>query len=230
MGRGEGMIRLKKSEALQRLLRQDDLSELGIPTWTLVREAVQKGKTEDAFQFLEYGCTEARTMHDSIVSFVDDSLTYIARFGEEEIYRFLKDKYVPRIKDWLRVTPGVVETMERFTEQQRSHFAEVVLKEEKDRYIMSGLCGSGGRLRKSKSVATTKKAYPWSWNKENVPYYCLHCCVAWEIIPNEIRGYPLRIHLLSNQPDDPCVHLFYKEPQSIPEEYLTRVGMSNRVK
>lgn len=224
------MIRLIKSEALQRNIRQDDLSELGIPTWNLVREAVQKGKTEEAFQFLEYGCMEAKTMHDSIVNFVDDAITYIARFGEGEIFQFLRDKYFSRIENWLRVTPGVGETMQRFAEYQRSHFAEVTLKEEKDRYIMSGLCGSGGRLRKSKKVAITKKAYPWSWSKENIPYYCLHCCVAWEILPNEIRGYPLRIHLLPDQADDPCVHFFYKEPKLIPEEYFTRVGMSKRVK
>ena len=46
----------------------------------------------------------------------------------------------------------------------------------------------------------------------------------WEIVPIEQRGYPLRIVEVGNKPEDPCVLLFYKNPESIPEKYFTRVG------
>jgi hypothetical protein len=41
----------------------------------------------------------------------------------------------------------------------------------------------------------------------------------------ELRGYPVRITLVGDKPEDPCVHLFYKKPELIPEEYFTRIGM-----
>lgn len=222
----KGMVKIEKMEALQRKIRQDDWDELSVSTWNLAGEAIRAGRTAEALELMEYGIMENQTMHDSITSFVDDALTYIARFGEEEILKFLKEKYYSRVRNWLSLTPGVEETMKRFAEFQRGHFSNINIQEEADRYVMSGPCGSGGRLRRSKKVAKTRKAYSWSWSKENIPYYCIHCCVAWEIIPNEIRGYPLRIHLVPDQPEDPCIHLFYKEPKLIPNEYFTRVGMT----
>ncbi len=38
------MVRLQKSQALGRIIRQDAASELVASTWTLVREAVRAGK------------------------------------------------------------------------------------------------------------------------------------------------------------------------------------------
>ena len=38
------MIRLEKSEVWQKEIRQDDPVDLAIPTWKLVREAMQAGK------------------------------------------------------------------------------------------------------------------------------------------------------------------------------------------
>ncbi|OGK85279.1 MAG: hypothetical protein A2X52_01660 [Candidatus Rokubacteria bacterium GWC2_70_16] len=222
------MARLEHSAALNSTVRRDDFADLGVSTWALVRQAVERGEREAALAWLEHGCAEARAMHDSIVGFVDDALTYIARFGEEEIGRFLRGKYTPRVHAWLGSTPGVEETMHRFAEFQRAHFAEISVVEEPDRYVMSGPCGSGGRLRRSRAVGATGRAHPWCWGRENVPYYCAHCCVAWEILPTEMRGYPLRIHELPERPGDPCVHLFYKDPAAIPEPYFTRIGLPRR--
>ena len=87
------MIRLKKSEALKQKIRQDDVSDLTIPTWTLVREAIQGGRIDEAIEFLEYGCDESKSMHDSIIAFVDDTLTNLASLGEEEIPKLLRKFY-----------------------------------------------------------------------------------------------------------------------------------------
>ena len=225
------MIRLKESEALKQKIRQDDMPDLAIPTWTLVREAIQAGRIDEAIEFLEYGCDENESMHDSIIAFVDDTLTHLASLGEEEIPKLLRKRYSNRIKKWLSATPGAVETVQRFAEGQRGHHSNFTIVEEPDRYVISyDPCGSGGRLRRSRSVATTKKAYPWSWGKSGVPYYCTHCCVAFEIIPTELRGYPLGIHLIAEKPEDPCVQLIYKKPELIPEEYFTRIGMTKKIK
>ena len=225
------MIRLAKSEVLQRKIRQDDPVDLATPTWSLVREATQTGRINEALELVEYGLAENQAIHDALASFVDDNLSYIARFGEEELEKFLRQKYYDRVKNWLSVTPGLEESLQRFSEYQRSHFSNFTVVEEPDRYVVRyDPCGTGGRLMRTKNVARTQKAYPWSWGKSGISYYCTHCCVAWEIIPIELRGYPLRIHLIAEKPEDPCIHLYYKRPELIPEEYFTRVGKTKTIK
>jgi hypothetical protein len=98
-------------------------------------------------------------------------------------------------------------------------------------------CGSGGRMRRIGEVdktpprtgkvfnlGVTKKAYPWSWGKVGVPYYCIHCCVFHEILPIEWRGYPIKITEYSDDPMAPCYWYFYKDPALIPDHYFTRIG------
>jgi len=73
------LIKLEKSEVLQRKIRRDDISELAIPTWTLVRRAVKAGKTDEALELIDYGCYyEDRQVHDILAAFPDVALTYIA--------------------------------------------------------------------------------------------------------------------------------------------------------
>lgn len=62
------MIKLKRLDALSKHIRQDDVLELAVPTWTLVREAVKAGRADEALRFLEYGLAEGRMMQDATVS------------------------------------------------------------------------------------------------------------------------------------------------------------------
>lgn len=229
--RGIAMIRLEKSEALGRKIRQDDPAELAIPTWTLVREAIQSGRSDAALDFLEYGCAIDKALSDGLVAFIDELLTHLATLGEEEVYKFIRKRYYPRVQDWLARTPGVEESLQREVENQRGHYGNVKVTEETDRYVVRcDPCGTGGRLRRVKNVEVTKKAYPWSWGKAGIPYYCTHCSVMWEIIPIELRGYPIAIFLPGDKPEDPCLHLYYKKPELIPEEYFTMVGKTKTIK
>ena len=103
--------------------------------------------------------------------------------------------------------------------------------EEPDRYVMElNPCGSCGKLRRAEAAGTgpslgkTSKAYPWSWGKANVPYYCVHNCLWWEVMSIEDVGYPVKIYEWAEDPGEPCRAFIYKDPLKIPEEYLTRVG------
>ena len=224
------MIRLEKSEALQRKIRQDDVAEMGIPTWTLVRQAIQAGRTDETLGFLEYGLAENREMDGQMCAFVDDTLTYLSSFGEEEVMKAIRHRYEPRVRDWLSSAPTLTEQIHLFAEDVRGHFGNFTVVEEPDRYVIShDPCGTGGRLWRTKSVGMTKKAYPWSWSRSGVPYYCTHCCVM-EIVVIEQRGYPIVVTLPPEKPEDPCVVLFYKKPELIPEEYFTRIGMTKTIK
>jgi len=223
------MKKLEKSKALGRKIRQDDPEELATSTWTLVSDAIRAGKVDEALTYLDYGSWEAKMMHDSMCSFVEDAFTHLATFGEEEIYKLLRKRYEPVIRRWLSDTPGVKETMERAIEFQRGHGGNTTVTEEPDRYVVRcDPCGSGGQLRRTKNVGIAKKAYPWTWGKSGVPYYCIHCSVMWEILPIEMRGYPIRINLIGDNPSDPCIHLYYKKPELIPEEYFKRIGQASK--
>src|SRR4030043_2098778 len=124
------MIRLKKSKALGRKIRQDDAKELTIPTYKLVRKAIRAGKANEALAFLDYACWETKTQHDSLCSFIDGVLTHLGSLNEEEIYKVLRKRYEPVISRWLSDTPGVKESLERCTEYQRSHGGDCTLTEE----------------------------------------------------------------------------------------------------
>jgi len=225
------MIRLEKSEALQRKIRQDDLAELGIPTWALLHQAIQAGRKDAALDFLEYGLAETQEMSYQMCSFVDDTLTYLSSLGEEEeVEKALRYRYEPRVRDWLSQAPTLTEAIYLFAETVRGHFGNQTIVEEADRYVLTyDPCGTGGALWRTKNVGMTKKAYPWSWGKSGIPYYCAHCCVH-EIIATEVRGYPMYVNLPPEKPEDTCVALYYKKPELIPEEYFTRLGMTKTIK
>ena len=110
--------------------------------------------------------------------------------------------------------------------------------EEYDRYsIKMDPCGSGGRMRRGDPVdgtpsrlgppynfGVTRKAYPWSWGRKNVPYYCIHCAIN-EILPIEWGGHPLWVTGYSDDTSEPCYWHFYKSPELIPEKYFARLGL-----
>jgi hypothetical protein len=227
------MIRFKKSESLQRKIRQDDLADLGISTETLVRQAIQAGRADEALEFLGYCLAEHQEMHNQVVAFVIDTLTYLSTLGEEEVEKAIRHRYDKRVRDWLSSASTLMEAIPLFTEYQRGHFGSFAVVEEADRYVIShDPCGSGHklwRIRGEGNIATTKKAYPWSWSRSGVPYYCVHCSVV-EQIATEAQGYPVSITLSPEKPEDSCVHLYYKKPELIPEEYFTRIGKTKTIK
>ena len=221
------MIRLERSEELKRKIRRDDPVDLATPSWDLVSAAIKAGEADEALNFLEYTrFNESQVNNDSFVSFVETVLTHLAGFGEEQLPEVLRKRYIPRMTEFLSTTHGVEDILQRATESQRRHHANFTVTEEPDKYVVRyDPCGSGGRLRRTTEMGTTKKAYPWSWGKVGVPYYCCHCCVNWEMIAIELQGYPARLTLVGEKAEDPCIHLYYKKPELIPEEYFTRIGM-----
>jgi hypothetical protein len=219
-------MKIERSEALKRDIRRDDGEALAVSTWKEVRKAIREGRIDDALAGIDYGCAEAKMMHDSMCSFADDALTRVAQLGgDAEIERLLRKRYEPVIDRWLEATPGVRESVERGIEFQRGHFGHTEVREEGDRFVVTcNPCGSGGQLRRTKKVERVKGAYDWTWNKKDVPCYCTHCAIMWEILPTEKRGYPIRVNLPPQEDGAPCVHLYYKSPEAIPQGYFTRIN------
>ena len=217
------------------------MTEVVKSTWDLVRKAIQSGRTDEALELMEQGLSVATMQQDSSVSFVGMAVSHLANFGEEELEKLYRRRYLPIAQGWISATPGAKESVEKFAKLMENPYSEVTITEEPDRYVLSlNPCRTGGRLRRGVSVAsfnldgvsigTTKKAYPWCWGKSGVSYYCVHSCFLFEILPIELRGYPIAVVEYPDSPEDPCVLLFYKKPELIPEEYFTRIGKTKTIK
>ncbi len=221
------MIRLEKLAALNREIRQDDVEDLGIPSLTVVRQAIQANKPEEAYKFLDYAAFVAPQVQDLLIGLINTFVTYVANFGEDEVEKAWRKSFGPLTTSWAKAFPDTREILHRLAEDHRDgHFSNFSCKEEKDRYAVTlDPCGTGGKLRRrTRDIAVTKKAHPWSWGKAGVPYYCTHCCLGWEIIPIELRGYPISVIEWNEDPEGPCRRYFYKSPDLIPEKYFTRIG------
>ncbi|MFT3730658.1 MAG: hypothetical protein QM780_04420 [Hyphomicrobium sp.] len=116
--------------------------------------------------------------------------------------------------------------------------------EESDRWGMRfDPCGSGGRtyrddpdtglpprMEKPFEFGVTTKEYDWAWNKKGICHYCVHCCALNERMPMRRFGYPTRVVEPPTWPaareGGKCTWYVYKDPQLVPEEIYTRVGMT----
>ncbi|MDO8491568.1 MAG: hypothetical protein Q7T04_06110, partial [Dehalococcoidia bacterium] len=74
------MVRLEWSEALQRKTRRDDPAELGLSTWTLVRDAARGGRIEEALDLMDYQLAVDQRIMDRLTVGRDLLLTRLARF------------------------------------------------------------------------------------------------------------------------------------------------------
>ncbi|MDO8491637.1 MAG: hypothetical protein Q7T04_06460 [Dehalococcoidia bacterium] len=150
---------------------------------------------------------------------------HLARFGDEEVEKFCRERYASWVRQWIARTPGPRESLDLFAEIFRANYTGLAYTEEPDRYVMRlDPCGTGGVMRRTTEVRKIEKAYPWTWGRSGVSYYCDHCCIFQEILPIEMRGYPICVTQYSDNPNDPCIHLYYKKPELIPDEYFTRIG------
>ncbi len=231
MNQANGLEAIRQ-KARNRKNRQEDPVEAGHSTWELVRGLLKAGEIDDALSLLDQGLAEDKAVHDNLVNSVGDYLKYFfSILPEERMESVLRERYFPTAKRNVEARASVEKIMQGFVRYQRANGSVVSIQDEPDRYVVTyNPCGSGGFLIKNRPELKLDKAYPWSWSKPGINYYCLHCCIAWEIIPTELRGYPLYIHLPPEHPEAPCIQFHYKRPELIPEEYFSRIGQVKKIK
>ncbi len=211
--------------------------------WDLARESIKNGRTDEALESISSCCATCKIIHDSAYSFVGMALNRLVRScGEEELQKLFRERFIPSAKNFISTITSAEEALSKMVEYHRGHFSEFTISDESDRYVLRlDPCGSGGRLMRGlmtvaehkipgMNIGRTKKAYSWSWGKSDICFYCIHCCIFLEILPIEMRGYPIAVVEYPDNTEDPCLNFFYKKPELIPEEYYARVGKTKTIR
>ncbi|HEY8476808.1 MAG TPA: hypothetical protein VIN09_08075 [Chloroflexota bacterium] len=217
---------------------------LGLGTRGQAERAIRAGRTDEALSLVERLRQEFKGLHDALIAWEQDLLTYLADTAGEDavaeaILRTNERIWKPRYELWERMTPQ--EKLWLTVEGMRGHFSgpgrrgDVQILEEEDRYVISfDPCGSGGVLRRGDpeteglplvTHGTNRTPHPWTWGKTGVHWYCTHCCIIMEWHSIVERGYPYRplAHTLDHHA--PCVWYIYKRPELTRDVHYANVGM-----
>lgn len=200
-----------------------------------VQHAIETGKDEDAVLLLEAIREMFKLINDMVVRWVQDILAYVGdTYGEEQVAAAMRVSYdriwIRRYEKWEELTP--LEQLALSAEGMRTHFGgptrrgEFQVVEEEHRYVMFfDPCGTGGVMRRGdpetggkpwETTGLSKEAYPWTWGKKGVHWYCAHCNLYLEHFAAETYGYPIRPLGHNIDHKAPCKWFIYKDKSLIP--------------
>ena len=161
-----------------------------------------------------------RRLHDRYADLMAGVLAYVARrFGEarlEDCYRAVLEPYIQErymLFD-TRVTPY---RDDRRAQPLPRHGGDAGAPVRTGARRLAGVsrrtttsvvvsfdpCGSGGRSMRGDDIegtgsrvlapyefGVTQEQHDWAWNQEGICYYCAHCCLALEKLPDGALGTP----------------------------------------
>jgi len=140
--------------------------------------AVKEGRIEEAIQCIEELNEQFRPLHDRYGEWIQCLLAFIAdEMGESAVEKALQktfeDVYKTRVLDSQNLTAEDV--VKRYCQGARAHYSDITIEEDDEKFVLKHLhCNSGGRIQRECIYGKTERAYDWSFNQMNVPYYCCH--------------------------------------------------------
>jgi hypothetical protein len=233
------------------IMRTFDLYPFGEAERESACGALERGEAEAARFWLERMRLAFLNVHDVLVAWMQNLLTFIAQeYHEpavlETILHTHQDIWGDRYAGWDRMTPW--EKVALTVEGMRGgHFSgmkrrgDVIVEDQGDRFMVAfDPCGSGGVLRRGDpetgrppiNVAmhgVNEEPHLWTWQKTGVHWYCSHCAIAMEWLPGQKRGYLLRPldHTLDH--GVPCPWYIYKEDRLIRDYHYPRTGQTKPI-
>lgn len=219
-------------------MKPEELRQLKISIYDKVKDAIEKGDKNEALKLLDELKELKEGFKNTLLLWISDLLKFVGdKLGDEGVYEIHKimaetlntQAYVRSFGESSKMS--IEDKMRRRSREVVGwHLMKVVdIREDEEKYIWTLQCDSGGWLL-GQGVGKTKKAYPWTYGRENFSYYCAHCSMAHEIDYIERIGYPDWVIFPPEKADEPCIQYFYKDPKSVPEKYYARVGKKKWVK
>jgi hypothetical protein len=185
------MAVIKRDPQLGRLLRVDELDELGKNSVDKLKEAIESGHKKEALDLAEYLLCEGADLHDLFTDWIYADLDWIVKnCGEEkipEVLRYVKqiqDKKVARLaknkkpETTEKSEDSSLKKVQLMAEVQRAHRSgpgergDIKIWEEPDRYVLSfDACGGGGRMaRGPMDNSGSRMEAPYNLGKTTKPY------------------------------------------------------------
>jgi hypothetical protein len=217
-----------------RLFTDEELEEMSRPTMERAIEAIDAGDLEKAKGLCRTMAKEGAPLHNLYLDWAASLLIFIKEnFGKDQLQSALE--YCASVW-WKPVcdraeTAALENVIRGSARMMHAHFGSFSIEEDDEKFVIKNdPCGSGGRLLREgaygppKNFARIEEAGPMTFNRENFPVYCTHCAVIHQMMPIEWIGYPHPIMVPPEKPGDPCLHIIYKDPKKVPEEYYKAVG------
>ena len=185
-------------------------------------KAIKAGKTEEALAYLNDVYEQFHPLHDAYsndISLLEGTLAqtqgdkWYEAFERKKVFESMRPKY-ERYKDLT-----VEQRVEAVCNSMRAHFSEFHVEEDDEKFVVAmTACGAGGRLIRDgiakRQGAITQKAYPWSFNRVNFPYYCAHAYFFNELMKElniKIKiEYGRQYDDKGNKINEPCKYIVYK--------------------
>lgn len=228
------------------LFTKEELSEMNKSYSQLALESLEKGDIEKAKYWINQNELTVSMVSDGLVGWIAGLLGEIYdRVGIEdyldvlrstlrhvaEQQMFMKDALIKEKGE----TEGFKETIRMLVDYLwKPAGAPFTVEEDEEKVIIKNQpCARGGKLidaglyeenGKEGGYRRVKEIGPHSYGKEDIPIYCTHCAIL-RIMEMELTGKPNYVW----DPDkpfpvnsgDPCVHIFYKNTENMPEKYLS---------
>jgi len=161
------------------MVRRDDLL---IGPKERAIEAVHKGDKEKALASINALSEDFRPLHDRYVEWINLLLSYICKKnGEEAVNEAMEQLVVTIYRSRFEKMVGMryEDLIKTLVSLHRQHYQILHIDEGDEKTVITiDECNVGGLLMKMgldrKYDALTSKAYSWAFNREGVPYYCIH--------------------------------------------------------
>jgi len=237
--RGYGMADPWFSEA--------ELEEMATPVIKRIKRAIRNGETDRAVALCDDLREERIVLHDFFADCTTALFTWVGEnLGEEalpDMFTYCFENSARRqIFDLMDMDMNrglEAELLVRGCWVAHScsgageHPGAFRLEEDDEKFTFTmDPCGSGGRLWRKRtyepprSLAVTSKAYPWSFNRAGLPYYCVHCTFLNESMPMQYLGFPTWPVDPPAGAEDECRWYVYKDKWGVPERYYDRYGLA----
>lgn len=221
-------------------------NEMATPVIKRIKRAIKDGETDKAIALCEDLRDERIVLHDFFADCTTALFTWVGEnLGEETLpdmfTHCFENSAQRQIFDLMNMD------MDRGLEAELlvrgcwvahscsgagEHPGAFRLEEDDEKFTFAmDPCGSGGRLwRRGRygppcDFAATSKAYPWSFHREDFPYYCIHCSFMNESMPMRYLGFPIWPVDPPAAADDVCRWYVYKDKWGVPQSYYDRYGL-----
>jgi soluble cytochrome b562 len=232
---------IDQSPKKDRVFSAKELQDFSKGFMELALEGIDAGNLEKA----RYWCRRQVETHDGLHDAFIDTITAFFSYIYDKAG---EDTAVDAMREVMGkgITPEFIAIMKQqkpesrvreLVDLSRHHIASQghIVEEDEEKFTMILQCSSGGRLIANgayegpNGFRKLRKAGPYTWGEVDVPIYCSHCAWRHEFLPIKVGGQGSQtiVHAspFPKKPGDPCVHLIYKNPDDIPEEYYKRLGL-----